>query len=289
MALTTEQAYPVAMRAVPRALGRVVTDAEVWAVLAVGRKESGFGTWPSPPNASDMVTSRNWGAVQCVEHASRIRYLDELDAGPAGKARAVAKLGDLGSPSAVAGHCAMVLDYRPKRGWFVAPYRWYATDDEAAADVARILERNGALAAVRAQPDTYALADAMFRGGYYTGTSGNGAKEIPAYAASLANQVRDMAKRLGGVMPPLAPVEADPGGSAPFPAGTDRAGALVVLRRALAAELVDHVLTFRRRFIDPRVRELQADLNSRGAGLVVDGWFGPKTLRAWLSDPPGTP
>lgn len=218
MGLSSPQALAIASRAVPVALGRAVSSAELWIVLAVARHETGFGGgWTSPPHAADMVTSHNWGAIQCTEHTDRTRWLDLTDPSNEGRAAAVAAVGELGIPSAVAGHCAMALDYSPRRGWYLHPYRAYPSDDEGCAALARLLEEQGILAVARATPDTYAIAAAMYRAGYYQGTTTDEGKAIAAYARGLAEAVAGIEERTG-LRAPLAKTTegSGPGGGSPF-------------------------------------------------------------------------
>jgi hypothetical protein len=285
-AITSVQAYAIATRALPIALGREVEPSEIWAVLAVARVESGYGSgWTSPPHAPDMVGSRNWGAIQCVEHGALFRLLGTTD-----YERAKEAMREYSVPSAVAGHCAMTLDWLPGKGWFAHPYRCYASHDEACGALGKQLDGSGVLDAVREQPDTWTLAAAMFDAHYYTGKSGKRDVEVPIRARQLADAVRGIAERLGGsVTPPLALVEAAPdggGGFRPDPlAGGGGRSHLDAIRLALAVKLTA-TLELRRPFLcSDEVRALQEDLNHRGARLEIDGVLGPRTLAAWLSDP----
>jgi hypothetical protein len=288
MGLTSTQALAVASRAVPVALGRAATPEELWTVLAVARHETGYGGgWTSPPHAYDMVSSHNWGAIQCTTHTDRTRYLGITDAGSDGRAAAVATVGELGVPSAVPGHCAMAVDYSPSRGWYVHPYRTYPTDDEGCAALARLLEAKGVLEVARSTPDTYAIADAMYRAGYYQGTTTDPSRAIAAYARGLAEAVAGIEDR-AGLRSPLTTTEgggAPAGGVTPFRLGArDRR----LLRARLAAELAER--TAPRSYLRGQdVATLQRDLNSRptcAVRLVEDGILGPLTLVTWLLDEP---
>lgn len=289
MGLTSAQAMAIASRAVPAALGRAITPAELWTVLAVARLESGFGGgWTSPPHAADMVTSHNWGAIQCVEHAGRTRYLEITDPGATGRAAAVAAVGELGIPSAVAGHCAIALDYSPRRGWYLHPYRTYPSDDEGAAALARLLDSKGILEVARRTPDTYSIALAMYRVGYYQGTTTDESRAIEAYARGLADAVRGVEEKTGlasSIRPTTTPAEGGGApGAAPFLAAGDRRS----LRARLAAELARRGIPPQPWIVSDAVRTLQEDLNTRGATLKPDRKLGPLTLSAWLLDEPPT-
>lgn len=277
----------IASRAMPAALGRAIAPAELWAELAVARHETGFGGgWNSPPHAADMVGSHNWGAIQCRTHGDRTRYLGITDPGSGGRAAAVAAVGELGIPSAVAGHCAIALDFSPSRGWYLHPYRTYPSDDEGAAALARLLDSMGVLEVARETPDTYSIARAMYAAGYYQGTTTDPEKAITAYARGLADAVRGIEERTGlesSIRPTTTAAEGGGGGSAaPFLA----AGARRAVRARLAAELARRAFALRPYLKGADVKALQGDLNTRGASLRVDGALGPLTLAAWLCDEP---
>lgn len=289
MGLSSVQAMAIASRALPAALGRAITPAELWAVLAVARLETGFGGgWTSPPHAADMITSHNWGAIQCVEHSNRTRYLEITDPGSDGRAAAVAAVGELGIPSAVAGHCAIALDYSPRRGWYLHPYRTYPSDDEGAAALARLLDSKGVLEVARRTPDTYSIALAMYRAGYYQGTTTDENRAIEAYARGLAEAVRGIEEKTGLASSLRPTTTAAEGGGAPGAAPFLAAGDRRSLRARLAAELKRREFALRPWLRGQDVIALQADLNARGASLRVDGALGPLTLSAWLLDEPPT-
>ncbi len=279
----------IASRAIPAALGRAIAPAELWAVLAVARHETGFGGgWTSPPHAADMVSSRNWGAIQCKDHPDRTVYLGITEPGAAGRAAAVAAVGELGIPSAVAGHCAIALDFSPRRGWYLHPYRTYPSDDEGAAALARLLDSMGVFEVARETPDTYSIARAMYAAGYYQGTTTDEERAITAYARGLADAVRGIEERTGlasSIRPTATAAEGGGGGgAAPFLA----AGARRSLRVRLAAELRRRGVPSQPWIVSPEVRTLQEDLNTRGAALQTDRKLGPVTLAAWLLDEPPT-
>lgn len=289
MGLTSAQAMAIASRALPVALGRAVVPAELWAVISVARHETGFGGgWTSPPHAADMVSSHNWGAIQCKDHPDRTVYLGITEPGTAGRAAAVAAVGELGIPSAVPGHCAIALDYSPRRGWYLHPYRTYPSDDEGAAALGRLLDSMGVLEVARETPDTYSIARAMYAAGYYQGTTTDEEKAITAYARGLADAVRGIEERTGlksSLRPTTTAAEGGGGGgAAPFLA----AGARRAVRARLAAELARRAFALRPYLRGQDVIGLQQDCNARGASLRVDGALGPLTLAAWLCDEPPT-
>ena len=288
MGLTSVQAMAIASRAVPAALGRAITPAELWALLAVAHYESGYGNWGAPSHAPDLQGSHNWGAIQCRTHSSLMEYLGIPDLSMANKARAIELMRARGVPSAVAGHCAMAVDFSPTKGYYVHPYRIYPDDDAGCADMARNLDSKGALEAAREAGDTYSVAAAMYAGGYYQTTHAEAGPAVRSYAEGLAEAVRKIEERTGlksSLRPTTTAAEGGGGGgAAPFLAAGDRRA----VRARLAAELARRAFALRPYLRGQDVIGLQQDLNARGASLRVDGALGPLTLAAWLCDEPPT-
>lgn len=288
MGLTSTQAMAIASRAMPAALGRAVAPAELWALLAVAHYESGYGNWGAPSHAPDLQGSHNWGAIQCRTHSSLMEYLGIPDLSMANKNRAIELMRARGVPSAVAGHCAMAVDFSPTKGYYVHPYRIYPDDDSGCADLARNLDSKGALEAAREAGDTYSVAAAMYAGGYYQTTHAEAGPAVRSYAEGLAEAVRKIEERTGlasSLRPTTTAAEGGGGGgAAPFLAAGDRRS----LRVRMAAELRRRGVPSQPWIVSAEVKTLQEDLNTRGSELKTDRKLGPATLAAWLLDEPPT-
>lgn len=182
MKLTYIDAYDIAIRGWREEIpDRDPTMAEIFAVVGVGALESGWGQQWGKPHAPDMVTSKNWGAVQCTEHARLYRLIG------------VGKMPDLSAspvPSAVAGCCAMCVDSRPtsdgKSEWYVAPYKCYPSHEEGCRSIIRLLERMGVLQEAREKRIVYAVSAKMYDKRYYQGFGATREERIAGHVKRLA-------------------------------------------------------------------------------------------------------
>jgi peptidoglycan hydrolase-like protein with peptidoglycan-binding domain len=274
--ITTETAVPIVEAALER-LGIEATPRRVWAVLTTARAETGYGTgWYSPPHGPEAPTSKNWGAVQDVSDAGSFQYLDLAKADRPTEAA---------PPSTDPSRYFYALDYNPfhtrsdggKGSWFWGPYRVYPTDVDGARDVARLLDKKGALDAAEKEGSTEAIARASY--GYYTGMSSDKEKQIALRAEQLWRMSQAIAERLGvepvltlsGKPQPAPPQDSNPGAVVPESCSPSVLPSLRIGSHSGAVKLWQ--------------RLLNADPNRRII-LNVDGVFGPITLattRHWQS------
>lgn len=281
MPVTTKTAVPIVEEAL-KLEGIEPTPRRVWAVLTTARAESGYGTgWHSPPHGPESITSKNWGAVQ-ARGVGKFKYLDlPKDQRPSGPA----------PPSDNPSVYFNALDYNPfyKRSdggmgsWFHGPYRVYPSDVEGARDVARLLEKKGALDAAENEGTTTAVAQASY--GYYTGMTGDKEKQIGIRAKQLWKNAEAIAKILGTepvlTLDPLPTEGPSPVTSPLQPNQPDRVSSdqsspvgLPTLRLDTSGDA-----------IKLWQRLLNNDAN-RSIILDVDGQFGPithSTTRHWQS------
>ena len=190
-------ARPYVLRALRVVLGRDPYAAEVYALQANTRLESGYGRgWRSPPHAPDMVGSLNMGAVQCVTHWKQF--------GTKPKAGPMPNLQNHPTPSAVPGCCALAVDSTPSPDrktqlWYTGPYRCYADPAEAFEHVARILLRQRVIgdgSASVTHRTFHAVAERMFDAGYYQGIPGTREEKIADRALGLSRNSNGIAKAL---------------------------------------------------------------------------------------------
>lgn len=275
MGVTSETAVPIVEQALKEE-GIPVTPRRVWAVLVTARAESGYGTgWKTPPHGPEAPSSKNWGAVQAPGTAA-FQYLGKTK--PTGPAPAS------GDPSKY----FYALDYNPYHknddgttgSWFWGPYRVYATDVLGAREVARLLQKKGALDAAEAEGTTDAVARASY--GYYTGMTTDKEKQIGIRAEQLQTNADAIAKLLG-VEPVLVRSGTTPTGTA-VP-GKPQPTAPVVGAVSSGSDLPSELPTLRFGSAGPAVEMWQRLLNrdpNRAITLEVDGAFGKQTRAATM-------
>ncbi len=220
---THAEARAIILRAWPTVItDRAPTLAEVYAVQAVSLGESSYGGgWAGHGHAPDAVTSHNWGAIQCRTHWSKYRV--DVSQFPRDPKTGRPDLSSHPVPSAEPGHCFLAVDSSPtKEGqkWYAGTYRWYATDDEGAADVIRLLERMNVLKTARESRHVWSVSARMYDAGYYQGFSTDRTTAINQHAKGMAQRVDTIAKALGE-QPGLGIANAP---AAPAPGGGDSAG-----------------------------------------------------------------
>ena len=184
---------------------RVPRASEAGIVQAVGRHETFYGQgWKSPPHAPDMVGSNNLGSVQCKEHWPKFGKVVGVGARP--------DLTKFPTPTAVPGHCALVVDSNPVKvngkdvqSWYYGPYRVYPDPIEGFRHLVRVLGAmqvigGDSCVAVRT-PMIEACARRMYERKYYRSTKTDPSEAVAEYTTGLTKAVVRFSASLSEVPP----------------------------------------------------------------------------------------